>query len=104
MLDGCPAHRKGLRRAVTGLRPTAGKQGKRWGPVMAWLIWAGAGVSLIGLAGLIACIVAVTRAKRAGLDDAALRAKLQRVVVWNMGALFVSVIGLMMVVTGILLG
>lgn len=71
---------------------------------MEWLIWAGAVVSTIGLAGIIACIVKVTQARRAGLDDAALRAKLQRVVVWNMGALFISVIGLMMVVTGILLG
>ncbi|HPE24642.1 hypothetical protein [Albidovulum sp.] len=71
---------------------------------MGWLIWTGAGVTLLGLAGLVACIVAVTRARRAGLDDATLRAKLQRVIAWNLGALLLSAIGLMMVVVGIVLG
>lgn len=71
---------------------------------MAGLIWAGTAVTLLGLAGLIGCILMVARARKAGLDDAALKARLQRVVAWNMGALFVSVIGLMMVVVGIFLG
>ncbi|MFO1174117.1 MAG: hypothetical protein U1E48_02760 [Paracoccaceae bacterium] len=71
---------------------------------MAGLIWAGTAVTLLGLAGLIGCILTVARARKAGLDDAALKARLQRVVAWNMGALFVSVIGLMMVVVGIFLG
>ena len=71
---------------------------------MGWLIWTGAGVTLLGLAGLVAGIVAVTRARRAGLDDATLRAKLQRVIAWNLGALLLSAIGLMMVVVGIVLG
>ncbi len=73
---------------------------------MIWtmLIWAGAAVSLMGLAGIVWSIVAVARARRAGLDDAALRARLQRMVGVNMGALFVSVIGLMMVVLGVWLG
>ena len=71
---------------------------------MSWLIWGGAGVTLLGLAGLVACIVAVSRARRARLEDAALRAKLQRVIVWNFGALLLSALGLMMVVIGIALG
>ncbi|KEO56111.1 hypothetical protein [Thioclava pacifica] len=70
---------------------------------MEFLIWAGAGVSVLGLIGILYCIVAVAKAKRAGLPDDALRARLQKVVVLNMGALFVSVIGLMMVVVGIFL-
>lgn len=70
---------------------------------MDWVIWLGAMVTLAGLAGLIWCIVTVTRARRAGLSDAALKARLQKVVALNLGALFLSVIGLMMVVVGILL-
>ena len=70
---------------------------------MDWMIWLGAVVTLAGLAGLIWCILTVTRAKRAGLSDAALKARLQKVVAMNLGALFLSVIGLMMVVAGIFL-
>ncbi len=68
------------------------------------LIWIGALVTLVGLAGLIWCIVKVQRARSKGLDEEALKAELQKVVALNMGALFLSVIGLMMVVLGILLG
>lgn len=71
---------------------------------MDWLVYTGAGVSVLGLAGLIACIVLVTRARRAGGGDAAIRARLQKLVPLNMAALFLSVIGLMMVVVGIVLG
>ena len=68
------------------------------------LIWIGALISLVGIAGLIWCVMIALRAKRAGLDDEAMKARLQRVVAINMGALFLSAIGLMMVVIGILLG
>jgi hypothetical protein len=68
------------------------------------LIWAGAAVSLIGLAGLFWCIVSVTRAKRKKLPEEEMRAVLQKVLPLNLGALFLSVIGLMMVVVGIVLG
>jgi hypothetical protein len=60
-------------------------------------------LSLAGLAGILGCIVAVWRAKRAGLDDATLRARLQRVVAWNLGALFLSAIGLALIAVGLLL-
>ena len=70
---------------------------------MDYLIWAGAAVSLVGLAGIVWCILSVSRAKREGLDDEALRKRLQSIVGINLGALFVSVIGLMMVVLGIML-
>lgn len=68
------------------------------------LIWIGAVISLLGLAGLVVCIVRAMQAKRAGLPDEELRARLKKVVALNMGALMVSAIGLMCVVVGILLG
>ena len=68
------------------------------------LVWGGAGLSLLGLLGLGWCILKVSRAKRAQLDDDAMRAVLRGVVPLNMGALFLSVIGLMMVIMGISLG
>lgn len=68
------------------------------------LIWIGTLVTLIGLAGLIWCILKVQRARNEGLDDDAMKERLQSVVVMNLGALFLSAIGLMMVVVGILLG
>ncbi|MEQ9037201.1 MAG: hypothetical protein RIE24_02490 [Silicimonas sp.] len=68
------------------------------------LIWIGALVSLVGIAGLIWCVLIALRAKREGLDENEMKSRLQRVVAINMGALFLSAIGLMMVVVGILLG
>lgn len=70
---------------------------------MDMLIWIGAAVTLAGVALLLWCILAIARARKAGLPDAELRAKLQRVVVLNFGALLMSAIGLMMVVLGIAL-
>ena len=67
------------------------------------IIWAGTAVSLLGLLGLVYCIVRVSRAKRAGLGDEEMRAELKKVVPLNLGALFLSVIGLMMVIIGIFL-
>lgn len=71
---------------------------------MANLIWIGAVVTLVGLGGLIWCILIVARARKEDLDEAGMKARLQKVVALNMGALFLSAIGLMMVVVGILLG
>ena len=71
---------------------------------MEMLVWGGAAVSLAGLAGLVWCILKVWRLRRAGLSDAQMRAAVQGVLPVNLGALFLSVIGLMMVVAGIMLG
>lgn len=68
------------------------------------LVWAGVAMSILGMTGIIYSIIAVTRSKRAGLDDDALRARLARILPVNLGALLVSVLGLMTVVIGILLG
>ena len=70
---------------------------------MEWLIWIGAAVTLTGVALLLWCILTIARARRAGLPDDRLRARLQRVIVLNFGALLLSAIGLMMVVVGIVL-
>ncbi len=68
------------------------------------LIWIGAGVTLLGVAGLGWTIVRLLRLRRAGLADEVLRERLARVLPVNLGALFLSVIGLMLVVLGIMLG
>ncbi len=67
-------------------------------------IWGGASLSLAGLAGLVWCILRVMKARRSDLTDDELRAAVQRVLPWNMGALFLSVIGLMLVILGISFG
>lgn len=67
------------------------------------LIWIGAALTLIGLVGLIWCILIAVRARREGLDDDAMRARLQKVVALNLGALAVSAIGLMTVILGVFL-
>ena len=68
------------------------------------LIWAGAAVSVIGLAGIVWCILLVVRARRARASPEEMKATLARVMPLNMGALALSAIGLMMVVLGIILG
>ncbi len=71
---------------------------------MDMLIWAGTVVSGVGLVGLVWCILKVAKAKKASQTDEELRAAIQKVVPLNLGALFLSVIGLMMVIVGIFLG
>lgn len=68
------------------------------------LVWIGAFLSLLGVGGLISCVIRALRLRRAGLPDPELRAGLQRVIVLNMGALGVSALGLILVVTGVFLG
>lgn len=70
---------------------------------MEWLIIIGALVSFVGLIGLVASALKVMKAKKAGLDDAELRARVQKAMVLNMGALALSVLGLMCVILGVAL-
>lgn len=70
---------------------------------MEWLVWIGAAISIVGLIGLILSIIKVAAAKRAGMDDEALRAAVQKVMPLNLGALALSVIGLMTVIIGVFL-
>ncbi|WP_343079503.1 hypothetical protein [Ostreiculturibacter nitratireducens] len=71
---------------------------------MAALVWLGAAVTVAGLVGLVYCILSLIKARNAGLSDEDLRARLKQLMAWNLGAFFLSVIGLMMVVVGILVG
>lgn len=68
------------------------------------LIWLGAALTLIGVGALVWCVVMVARARQAGLEDEALRQRMRQMLVVNMAALGMSMIGLMLVITGIFLG
>ena len=68
------------------------------------IVWIGAALSAIGLCGIFYSIVAVARAKRAKLPDDALRERIAKILPINLIALFISMIGLMAVVVGVLLG
>ena len=70
---------------------------------MGTVVWIGAAMTLAGFAGIVWSIVLVARARRAGLDDAGLRARLQRILPLNMGALLLSFLGLAVVVVGVIL-
>lgn len=71
---------------------------------MAIMIWIGAGLTVLGVIGLMASAVLALRARNSGRDDAGLRAALQRLVALNLAALLVSALGLMSVIMGIALG
>ncbi|PWE34448.1 hypothetical protein DDZ14_01420 [Maritimibacter sp. 55A14] len=70
---------------------------------MEWLVYIGAVFALAGFGLLVWCILRVARARRANLSDEALRAEVQKVVAPNLGALFLSALGLMMIVVGLFL-
>jgi len=70
---------------------------------MDWMIWIGAALTILGVAGLVNCILLALKAKKANLPDEAMRAALQKAVILNMAALAVSGIGLMFVVFGVML-
>ena len=67
------------------------------------LIWIGSILSILGLIGLVWCIKTVIKAKKLADSDEELRTSLQKVVPLNMAALFLSAIGLMLVILGIML-
>ena len=70
---------------------------------MEFLIWGGAVVSFSGLVGLIWCIIKARQAKNTTSSDEELNAAIRKLIPWNMGALFLSAIGLMIVIVGIFL-
>ena len=71
---------------------------------MQYLIWIGTVISVIGLAGILFSIVRVMKAKKEDLTDEEMRARISKILPVNLGALFLSVIGLMMVILGISFG
>jgi len=70
---------------------------------MDFLIWGGAVVSFSGLVGLVWCIIKARQAKNAASSDEELNAAIRKLIPWNIGALFLSTIGLMFVIIGIFL-
>ena len=73
------------------------------GRFMDFLIILGTVVTLIGLGVLIWCILMVASARRNIKDDVQMRERLQKMAAINMLALFLSFIGLMIVVIGVIL-
>ena len=67
------------------------------------VVWSGAALTLVGVFGLLWCVWIVLGIKRANLPDAEARARMQKVVALNLGALAVSFLGLMAVLGGIIL-
>lgn len=70
---------------------------------MAALIWIGAAMTVVGLLGIMWCILKVISAKRAGLEGPSLQPVMQRVMVVNLAAFALSALGLAAVVAGIIL-
>lgn len=68
---------------------------------MPLLIWGGAFITMTGFAGILWSLFAVLRARRAQLEDEALRARIARMMPLNFASLLLSVLGLMLVVLGI---
>ncbi|MBU2993009.1 hypothetical protein Q4555_02595 [Octadecabacter sp. 1_MG-2023] len=71
---------------------------------MELLVGIGALLSLVGIIGIIWSVVKVRRAKASSETDEELRAKIQAVLPLNLGAFLLSVLGLMCVVVGVILG
>ncbi len=69
----------------------------------AWLIWSGALISVFGVSGLLGCAVYGLRLRRLALDEATMRARLGRALVWHLLALAFGVLGLMLVILGLFL-
>lgn len=70
---------------------------------MEWAIWGGAALTVLGVIGLVWCILLAMKVRKAGLSEDEIRAKLQAVVALNVGALGLSGLGLMLVVFGVIL-
>lgn len=68
------------------------------------LIWSGSAITVLGLVALGWCVLTVIRTRRSGASEDALRLIMRRVVAVNMAALCASMLGLMLVVLGIMLG
>lgn len=57
-------------------------------------------MTVAGMLMLFWVIMNVMRARKAGLSEDQMKARLQRMVAWNMGALGLSALGLMTVIVG----
>lgn len=69
---------------------------------METLVVAGAVISLVGLIGLLICIYKGFKAKQEGGTTEEMEAKLAPLIPLNLGSLFISIIGLMCVIVGVI--
>ena len=67
------------------------------------LIWGGALLSLFGLIGLLFSMYKVAKAKKNNTSDQELRESIKAAMPLNLASLFVSVLGLMSVIIGVLM-
>lgn len=72
--------------------------------MIALLVPVGAGITLVGIAGLVWCVISANGVRKAQLSDEEAKARLGRLVAVNLGSLAVAGIGLMCLVTGLFLG
>ena len=70
---------------------------------MSWLIYPGAIVTLLGLAGLAYCIFKANALRTSGLEGEDMTAALQRLIPINLASVSIAGIGLAMVVVGVIL-
>ena len=68
---------------------------------MDYIVPIGAAISFVGLVGLIICIVRASRLRKQGLKGEDMAAGLKPLVALNLGAMALSVIGLMVVILGL---
>ena len=67
------------------------------------LIWGGALLSVFGLIGLLLSMYKVAKAKKNNTADQELRESIKAAMPLNLASLFVSVLGLMSVIIGVLM-
>ena len=67
------------------------------------LIWGGALLSIFGLIGLLFSMYKVAKAKKNNTSDQELRESIKAAMPLNLASLFVSVLGLMSVIIGVLI-
>ena len=67
------------------------------------LIWGGALLSIFGLIGLLFSMYKVAKAKKNNTSDQELRESIKAAMPLNLASLFVSVLGLMSVIIGVLM-
>jgi hypothetical protein len=70
---------------------------------MEWAIWAGAAMTVAGLAGIFWCVRMAIGANRAKLPDDRMRETMQKVVLLNVASLGFSALGLGLVAVGVIL-
>jgi len=67
------------------------------------LVYIGTALAVAGLVGLIVCIIRARRLKNSEAPAEEIQAAFQRLAALNMGAFFLSILGLMAIVMGLFL-